>query len=377
MKTLTPKIWYLMILTMLSALVFSCTKDRLPETISPSADNAVKSNMRPDDIKNWLESKTGAATSHKNNIISKVLQNAVFDKMYIETLHDNENLIIIPLKQEYFSQHVNSKNPHPIQYLLLVENAKGEIRRGDIVLFNSANQNLKTLPKNAFHDFFNEDTFPADGTFTVITLGDVKEFEMDYKGGQKAQFRVWQGKQNKTQRDGEYCTSWYLVTTTYYSDGHTEVDWEYLGDTCSSCAPNQLCDHIDGDGGGPGVGDPGTPVSRAVEFIVKEEATSYEHWTITGNFTISGVQFTDATNNFFTGIASNGAVCQYARFPLTQSPNLSRYSIFTSSHSEGLTGNTTAWGNIQAHMYYPNWPGAPKTDNYPMAHVWQASTDLF
>lgn len=381
MKTLSQKLGYLMILTMLSALIFSCTKSTMPEAVPAFFD----SNTKPGDISKWLEGNVGKTTPYKNNIINKVLQNAVFDKMYTEPFRDNERLIIVPLRQEYFSQHVNKKNPHPLQYLLLVEDANGKIRRGDIVLFNPADHKLKALPKNAFHDFFEEDTFPADGTFAVVTLGDVKEFEMDYKNGRKAQFRVWHGdkkgdKENTANRDGMYCTYWYLVTTTYWADGHTEVNVEYLGPSCSTCAPNQLCDHLDDDGGGPGQGEPGTQINRDVSFIVKEMVTSYEQWKITGDFTLSGIKFNNAANNVFTGIISKGAVCLYADFPFTQSPNLSRYSIFTSGHSEGLVNSTTASGSVTAHMYYPNWPvsdNGPKTENYSMPHVWQASTELY
>jgi hypothetical protein len=373
---------YLLLVFFLSFTLLSCSKTNAPDLFKDSSGNLLispQSNIKPGDIVKYLQAGSSASTPRKNAFIQKILQHLRFDKMYVEALHEKENLIIVPLENVYFSQHVNEKNLHPFQYLLLVEDANGKIRRGDVVLFNAANASLTALPGNAFHDFFNKDTFPADGTFTVITLGDVKEFEMDFKAGKKAQFRVWHGKKNGTNKDGLYCTYWYLVTTTYWADGHTEVNVEYLGPSCSTCAPNQLCDHLDGDGGGM-PGEQGIPVSRPVNFIVREENTSYEQWKITGYFTLQGIKFANAGNNVFTDITSNDALCEWFNDEVTQNPISSRYIIFTSSHSEGLVNNTTASATVVGHMYYPNWPqihGGPKTDNYSLSHAWQASIELY
>lgn len=54
------------------------------------------------------------------------------------------------------------------------------------------------------------------------------------------------------------CTAYYLVTTTYYSDGHVERDWEYLFTLCGPCNTGGQpvstivadCDPNSGGGGG-------------------------------------------------------------------------------------------------------------------------------
>ena len=200
-----------------------------------------QSNIKQEDIKEWLQKSTSSLTPYKNGIIKKVLDNVLFDKMYVEPHHDNENLIIIPLKKEYFSQHFHAGNAHPIQYLLVVENSKGEIRRSDIVLFYSKDPSLNALPKNSFHDFFNSESLSIDGTFTLITLGDVKQYEMDFKNGKKAEFRMWnQKKWQKEKSSG--CDDWYFTTTIYHEDGTISQKEKLLGATCTSCAPNFLCD---------------------------------------------------------------------------------------------------------------------------------------
>ena len=203
-----------------------------------------KSNIKPDDVKEWLQRSSNPLTPHKNEIIKKVLENALFDKMYVEPHHEKENLIIVPLKKEYFSQHAKSKNAAPLQYLLLVENSKGEIRRSDIVLFYSTDTSLTALPKNSFHYFFNGGSLSVNGTFTLITLGDVKQYEMDFKNWQKKEFRMWQDRK-QNQKISSACSDWYLITTIYHEDGTISQQEKFLGATCTGCAPNEVCDTID------------------------------------------------------------------------------------------------------------------------------------
>ena len=189
------------------------------------------------DVERWLQKNISISTPRKNTLIKKVLDNAVFDKMYGEILHEHEkeNLIIIPLKNEPVSQYYTPKK-FPLQYLILTENAKGEIRRGDIILFHSG-KSLQTLPKNTFFNLFNSDFNSEDGTYALITLGDEKQWEMDFKDHQKTEFRFWSGKKN-----GSTCKSWYLDTTKYLNLGQFEQSKKYLGDTCTGCPPNELCD---------------------------------------------------------------------------------------------------------------------------------------
>ena len=73
------------------------------------------------------------------------------------------------------------------------------------------------------------------------------------------------------------CTAYYLVTTTYYSDGHIEETWDYLFTECSPCYPGgQPYDEgllpVCGDGGGGG-----NPDIHTTDQISKEadEEDSY------------------------------------------------------------------------------------------------------
>jgi hypothetical protein len=330
-------------------------------------------------------------TPFKNNILKKILQNVVYENMYVEKLHKNENLIIIPLKNEYFSQHVNSQKNKPLQYLILVENEDGKIRRSDIILFFPENAALKKLPFNSFSDFFDKEELPVDGIFTLVSFGDVKQFEMVFKNGKKDKFNLWRGEKKNyasnntaTSTSSQNCIDWYLVTTYYENGLPINSTWEYVGTTCnsSSCPPNMQCD-VTGDEGGGGSSEIPTAVSRNVDFAVKRELTSYEDWEIKGHFVLQGQSFNNTSNNYFTSVTYNSSACTYYSFTASSNnPSHSRYSIYSEvSHTSGLINSTSAFGRIDSKMFYPNWvtPSgpSPKTDNYGLAKNWHASIELY
>lgn len=332
-------------------------------------------------IKEFLINNINNTTPYKNIHINEIIKNLNLNERYSEVLNLTENIIIVPLKKLYTNHHIKINQFNVLRYLILVENKKGELRRADIVLFFPKNDNILSLPKNSFTNFFNDKTFLVDGTFTLISLGAVKQFEMDYNNGKKAKFRVWKSKINELNRNpGDlHCTSWYLVTTTYYTDGHIEVDWEYLGDTCSSCAPNELCDVFEGGGGGSGgQGEEGTMITVDKLYIIKKELTGTENWEIKGSFKLDGVSFSNPSNNFFTDISSLGSACIYYHAVTGGWIYSPSYSIFKEeSHSYGLNNSTTAWGSVTASMTYPN-PGYPNPYRlFTLPHTWQASIELY
>ncbi len=377
----------------LSLAFISCKKTSVNEEFkmySNSPLNGISSNIKSSDVLNWLQHNMNSSTPLQNNIIKKVIENLEFDKMYVERLHKFENIIIIPMRQKYFSQHINSNNSNPLQYLILVENTKGEIRRSDIVMFNPTNTDIKELPKNSFSDFFNNKPITVDGSFILITLGDVKQFEMDFKYGKTTQFRLWHGEKkdrnkssniSNSQNGPQNCIDWYLVTTYYENGVYVSSYSEYVGTTCNSgtCPPNMQCDEPGDGGGGTTGGDVATVVSRNVDLVVKRELTSYEDWEIKGVFTLDGDSYPNTALNTFSGITYLASGCtKYSFVAGTASPSAPRYSIYSEvSHQLGLLNPTSASGRIDAQMFYPNWLPNPKTDNYGLPRIWQASIELY
>ena len=222
----------------------SLTFDQKPSIIILPDREKLKipvSKIKADDVKQWLQKNIDPFTPHKNNVIKKILNNANFDKMYVEVLHEHEkeNFIIVPLKKSNFSQHPDTKSQLPLEYLLLVENANGYIRRGDIGLFYPRDRNLKKLPEKSFYNFFNSDFSSVDGTFTLITLGNVKLWEMDFKDRQKTELRSLSAVRNN--QTGSHCNEWYLETIKYFN-WQIKLSRKYLGNTCTGCPPGQKCD---------------------------------------------------------------------------------------------------------------------------------------
>jgi hypothetical protein len=378
----------------------SCRKNTIGEIpdITTIVQNNSKSKIGSADISNWLQAKIRPASPIKNNYIKKILGNVLFDKMYVEELHNNENLIIVPLKNEYFSQHIKNQINKPLQYLILVENSNGKIRRGDIVLFFPENAALQKLPNNYFHKFFNEEELSVNGTFTLVSFGDVKQYEMVFKDGKKDKFNLWRGERNSSSNSNstasavaEGCTDWYLVTTYYENGIPINTTWDYLGTTCSgSCPPYTECLENEGVGGGGGNETP-VAVTRNASYTVKRELTSYEDWEIKPTFQLSGQTFTNTSSNYFTGIVKVGtaagtSACLYYGFTASSGwPQSARYSIYSEISHQCAYQNTTASASFICKMYYPNWPaswnppgqGPSKTDYYSKGHTWQASVALY
>lgn len=110
---------------------------------------------------------------------------------------------------------------NPLRFLLLVEDTSGRIRRGDVLLFYPADENLTKLPDSSFTNFFIFESMKTDGTFSLISLSDVTQYEMDFTNGSPGEFRLWQGRASiyAPPPDQPFCKDWFLITTVYYSDG--------------------------------------------------------------------------------------------------------------------------------------------------------------
>lgn len=186
-------------------------------------------------INAWLSSrKTGSIA-----VISAVKNNLSFPEMRFEKLSEMENLIIVPIK-DGFKSAVN-KDKNPTNHLLLIVNKAGKIRKGNIVQFVAPNGvNVKKLPANTFHNFYNADHLVCDGRFTFLNLNDKMLYQMDYANGKLSAYGEKQvKKQNAGTSNVITCTDWYLFTTYFYEDGSTLTTEEYLNTTCSGNGGNQ------------------------------------------------------------------------------------------------------------------------------------------
>jgi hypothetical protein len=107
----------------------------------------------------------------------------------------------------------------------------------------------------------------------------------------------------------ENCTSYYLVTTTYYSDGHVETDWDYLYTLCGPCSTGGQpvtyivpdCDPNSGGGGSNNVETnevSETQIQEDVTFVSAPGIQYNYHATITRvNGEVAGVVIDPITVN--------------------------------------------------------------------------------
>ncbi len=327
--------------------MYSCKKMDL-QTQSPEAYTGLQrvSTVEMGGVVDWLHSKEDTLAPHRSEIIAKVLDNADFENMYSEEVSwSGENIIVVPLRPENFSQHTEQK--YFLQYLVLMEDTTGMIRRGEIVIFYPKNTALEQLPENSFSDLISKSLFPVDGQMDFITLDDYFQGSFEFDDNRLISDKSYA----RAEGGSENCTRWWLNTITYtYADGevYIDTDSEYLGETCTSCPPNQLCDELEGSLGGGNVEEP-TQKNAQVSFIVKNDLT--QGWTVTAKYDASGYSYSDPNLNKFdhishnsTGITHSGASGHPLHiFHGTWTDGLHRAVVV----SPGVTAYVTASGVIE------------------------------
>lgn len=207
------------------------TKDSMPAT-----------RITKSKILEWLKSQVKDGANVRNQFVKLLQANALLEKRYIEGYRVDENFVLIPLKSTAFSQHIDKSKPLPLQFLLLVEDKNGEIRRGEVFLFYPSNKNVRALPYNAFYLHFVHQEFPVDGTLKMVTLDDFKFFEADFKNRDLVERRVWRCERTLDAKGDNIVNHWQLDILKINTNGEAQIDKRELGFTTSKCPPNVKCD---------------------------------------------------------------------------------------------------------------------------------------
>ncbi|HRD42668.1 MAG: hypothetical protein JST57_08185 [Bacteroidetes bacterium] len=213
------------------------------------SSNEVTSRTGASEIRQWLEEQKRIIGRDSNNTVDKIIASMIIDEMYTEP-NQRETFIIVPLdKRMPLSNNIRADLNEPLRYLLLVENEDGRIRKGDIVLFYPLDKRYTELPDSSFTKFFTNYGITVDGTFALISLRDIKVYEMDVLAEKPKEFRLWAGKPAVPEPvpDPPICTDWYEITTIFYNDGTYDQTVEFL---YTQCEPNPMA-----GGGGGGTGE--------------------------------------------------------------------------------------------------------------------------
>ncbi|RYF88321.1 MAG: hypothetical protein EOO03_08675 [Chitinophagaceae bacterium] len=243
---------------------------------------------------------------------------------------------------------------------------------------------ISSIPANAFNQYFTTQTFPVDGTLQVISLNNIKQYEMDIKDSKPDEFRLWEGRHALYDGDEIICVDWYLVTTYYYANGTTQVFEEFLFTQCYGGSGGGS----GGGGGGNGITPPVLnhyPVTKQVRFIVASLLTSYEGWTVYADYYLHGEYFpNNSAHSYFTSspesIDGSGASTSHMVFESGFMHSVASHVWYlnfqlSANNVSLLNNNKTAKAQFSAILSFPN--QSPVFYRYPgNTKHWQASIAL-
>lgn len=188
-------------------------------------------------IDNWLNKKQSNSSTVNAVKIASLQDNLDYSKAYTEPFRDNEQFVVVPVKAGFKTKvHADQE---PVIFLFAILNAKGEVRKTNIVQYIAADeQKVTRLPKNAFTGLFIDRTAKVNGRFYFLNLLDKLIWEIGFTNGKQSSISYKQQRISPTSR--VECTAWYWVTTYENGDGSTFEVEEYLYTTCENVTETEL-----------------------------------------------------------------------------------------------------------------------------------------
>ena len=183
----------------------------------------------------YLNARKEFASDEGKMKIDEIKISLLFSDLRMEKFNDNENLIIVPLKEGFETR--NKVRGKSFKNLVVIEDSKGNYRKGDMVEFIPKDNTLKTIPKNYFADVYNNKKgLIADGVTSILTLTDRNIIDLTYNNGSLEKYRyaspMVNGKllyKNNSQEVVNQCINWFWE---YYVNGVLVYE-EYAFTTCS------------------------------------------------------------------------------------------------------------------------------------------------
>lgn len=256
---------------------FSCQKNIETAIVTKAPDSAVFKKIIA-----YLNARRELTGDEGKLKIDAIKTNLLFDELRLEKFNANENLIIIPLKENFKTR--NNIQGKSYKNLVVIEDSKGNYRKGDIVEFIPKNNNLMVIPKDYFADVYNNKKgLTADGVISILTLSDRNIIDLTYNNGTLEKYRytspMIDGKllyKNNIQQVVNQCINWYWQ---YYVNGLLVYE-EYAFTTCSGDC-QETFGKWNGVNGGDGVfiiscgGGAGGSSSGYQTVVTVDSVTSY------------------------------------------------------------------------------------------------------
>jgi hypothetical protein len=224
----------LLFLSFVSFIFTGCQKEISDQNGSTNLTATVLSSK----VNNWLDKQQAQSATGRKDKIQQLQQNLDFDKLHVETLNAREQLIIVPVKSGY--KIINNKDKPVSNTAVFILDKSGEIRQGNVVQYASGVTDAdNSFTNNTITKIYNNQKIDGSGKFTLLSIYDKFEYELAYNSGSLQSTGYMEPKTTANGRTST-CIAWYLVTTTFYSDGTSETDETFLGTTCyeSGCYPN-------------------------------------------------------------------------------------------------------------------------------------------
>src|SRR5688572_751167 len=245
---LQPMVWSMIL------ILLSCQKNEV-------RDNS--NELLISKINSWLEKQKSEKQPNKASNIDLLKENIDFSALKFEGLNENEQFVVVPVKENYKIRKNIDKNTHAT--LLLVRDKTGNILRGNIVLyFPENNQQMNEIPHNTFYKMYAEKDLDCNGLFRFLSPTGTWMFQREYKNRKMSSFGFVKPDDTKAKTSTD-CTL-YFLNLYFWVDGVIVAQQTiYLGSICSSggCDDGQnqsLCpDYGAGGGSGDGSNEPPEP----------------------------------------------------------------------------------------------------------------------
>jgi hypothetical protein len=261
----------LLFIISLTLLLGSCKK---LETITEDKG----SRLKPAIV--FLKQKQTTVSRYQAKKIDTLLQNLLIEDLRVITLGETD-LILCDLKtyknvSNPGFKHTYYKMSFPMKdgkitagliYTIHTNLSKQQVDK-DIqnILLVKSKEFTGEIVTNSWNDRFIQASFMKEGRLE-------KTYDLQMKAPDD------RGQVNMSMSSSD-CTAYFLVTTTYYSDGHVERDWEYLYTLCGPCNTggqpvSTIVPDCDPNSGGGGGGSSNTVETDNISESASEEDETY------------------------------------------------------------------------------------------------------
>lgn len=260
----------LLMLLLLSLFLISCKK------VLPSEEEVSFNTYPVKKIFAWLESEKAKVGGDSARLVDLLKENLLTEEILVEKLSNSQLMLILPLKKDFKTTNITELPTYKQLILTVIDHV---IVSGNIVEVIPKGEAGK--PQVKLSGLFNKQAAGFNGIVSNLSIVGRFTSEDVYKDGKlysttqlisKARAK----KSSDTIHISTFamslvtCLDWYIITTTYNSDGSVHsVTYEYIGTSCTGevpCEFNRVITNTrsyfrscgGGTGGGSGGGGGGT-----------------------------------------------------------------------------------------------------------------------